>query len=221
MATNKLYFRPASAREINLNARVFGRGLFAAFFAARRALADMGNTKFALSVDETDANEFVLLARFRNGACDTVHELFGDTVFSGGAISHDCACYLARLMSAASAIPSGKDKRTLKARVFFHADGMTSAREFLATVRALNASARAENARLDSDNLYYCGALERAATKAEDNARKQNKRAKDARAEMRANSVFSAPEAAITIRSAGKSLVELMEEADMESGDFQ
>lgn len=128
----------------------FGRGLFAAFFAVRKAT--VGMKKAVIKVCDFDGAANAPVIRTKNGDCFTIHELLttdGENSAAKtarilkGTGNYARACFIARIVSHAS---SGG--------IYCPAAIAEAGRDYSKVESAQNRHNRAHNARIESDHEY-------------------------------------------------------------------
>ena len=134
----------------NLYRSCFGKGLFAAFFAVRKATADV--KKSIVKVCDFDGAMNAPVIRAKNGDCFTVHELLttdGENASSKtarilkGTGNYSRACFIARIVSHAS-----------NGGIYCPAAIAAAGRDYSKVNAAQNRNNRAHNRRIDNDAEY-------------------------------------------------------------------
>lgn len=134
----------------NLYRSTFGRGLVAAFFAARKATAGM--KKSIVKVCDFDGTINAPVIRMKNGDCFTIHELLTVEGENAGAKTarilkgtgnYARACFIARIVSRAS-----------NGGIYCPSAIAEAGREYARINAAQNRHNRAHNARIESDPDY-------------------------------------------------------------------
>ena len=128
----------------------FGKGLFSAFFAVRKATAGM--RKAIIKVCDFDGATNAPVIRAKNGDCITVHEMLTTDGENAGAKTarilkgtgnYARACFIARIVSCAS-----------HGGIYCPAAIEEAGRDYARINAAQNRHNRAHNARIDSDPEY-------------------------------------------------------------------
>lgn len=134
----------------NLYRSCFGKGIFAAFFAARKATD--GLKKAIVKVCDFDGSVNAPVIRAKNGDCFTVHEMLtmdGENASAKtarilkGTGNYARACFIARIVSRAS---SGG--------IYCPAAIAEAGKDYAKVEAAQNRHNRAHNARIESDPDY-------------------------------------------------------------------
>ena len=132
----------------NLYRSCFGKGLFSAFFAVRKATG--GLKKAVIKVCEFDGTSNAPVIRTKNGNLYTVHELMmremGDTSFARvlkGTGNYARACFIARMVSRAS-----------NGGIYCPAVIASTGKDYSDLMASQNRDNRAHNARIDSEPDY-------------------------------------------------------------------
>ena len=134
----------------NLYRSCFGRGLFSAFFAVRKATS--GLKKSIIKVCDFDGSVNAPVIRAKNGDCFTVHELLtmdGENASSKtarilkGTGNYGRACFIARLVSHAS-----------HGGIYCPAVIASTGKDYATLMSAQNRDNRKHNARIDSEPDY-------------------------------------------------------------------
>ena len=134
----------------NLYRSCFGTGIFAAFFAARKATS--GLKKAVIKVCDFDGATNAPVIRAKNGDCFTIHELLTMDGENAGAKTarilkgtgnYSRACFIARLVSRAS-----------NGGIYCPAAIAESGKDYAKINAAQNRHNRAHNARIDADPEY-------------------------------------------------------------------
>ena len=128
----------------------FGKGLVAAFFAARKATSGM--KKAVVKVCDFDGTANAPVVRLKNGNLLTVHEMLttdgGNSADKTARIlkgtgNYARACFIARIVAAAS-----------RGGIYCPSAIATAGKDYARLMAAQNRSNRAHNARIDSDPDY-------------------------------------------------------------------
>ena len=125
----------------------FGKGLFSAFFAVRKATGGM--KKSVIKVCDFDGAINAPVIRAKNGDCFTVHELLTENSADKtarilkGTGNYARACFIARIVSCAS-----------RGGIYCPAAIEEAGKEYARINAAQNRHNRAHNARIDSDPEY-------------------------------------------------------------------
>lgn len=134
----------------NLYRSCFGKGIFAAFFAARKATS--GTKKAVIKVCDFDGAVNAPVVRTKNGDCLTVHDLLatdgenaGDKTarILKGTGNYARACFIARVVSRAS-----------HGGIYCPAAIAAAGKDYAGLMAAQNRSNRAHNARIEYDPDY-------------------------------------------------------------------
>ena len=128
----------------------FGKGLFAAFFAARKATVDY--KKAVVKVCDLDGAANAPVVRAKNGTISTVHEMLATDGENGaaktarilkGTGNYARACFVARIVSRAS-----------HGGIYCPTAIAEAGKDYAKLMAAQNRSNRAHNARIESDPEY-------------------------------------------------------------------
>ena len=134
----------------NLYRSCFGKGIFAAFFAARKATAGM--KKAVIKICDFDGAVNAPVIRAKNGELSTIHELLamdGENASDKtarilkGTGNYSRACFIARMVSRAS-----------NGGIYCPAPIAEAGRDYAKVEAAQNRHNRAHNARIDADPEY-------------------------------------------------------------------
>lgn len=134
----------------NLYRSCFGKGIFAAFFAVRKATCGM--KKAVVKVCDFDGAVNAPVIRTKNGDCFTVHELLamdGENIADKttrvlkGTGNYSRACFIARIVSHAS-----------HGGIYCPAAIAEAGKDYAKVESAQNRHNRAHNARIDNDPDY-------------------------------------------------------------------
>ena len=132
----------------NLYRSCFGKGLFSAFFAVRKATG--GLKKAVIKVCDFDGTANAPVIRMKNGNLYTVHELMmremGDSSCARvlkGTGNYGRACFIARMVSRAS-----------NGGIYCPAVIASTGKDYSDLMAAQNRDNRAHNARIDSEPDY-------------------------------------------------------------------
>lgn len=135
----------------NLYRSCYGRGLVAAFFAARKATA--GLKKAVVKVCEFDGKANAPVIRTKNGNLYTIHELLMREMGDGdsaralkGTGNYGRACLIARLVASAS-----------HGGIYCPAVIASTGKDYADLMAAQNRDNRAHNARIDAEPDYRAG----------------------------------------------------------------
>ena len=134
----------------NLYRSCFGKGIFAAFFAVRKATA--GTKKAIVKVCDFDGAVNAPVIRAKNGDISTIHELLTMDGENGadktarilkGTGNYSRACFIARMVSRAS-----------NGGIYCPAAIAEAGKDYARIEAAQNRHNRAHNARIDNDPEY-------------------------------------------------------------------
>ena len=134
----------------NLYRSCFGTGIFAAFFAVRKATAGM--KKAVVKVCDFDGATNAPVIRLKNGSLSTVHEMLTADGENAGAKTarvlkgtgnYARACFIARIVACAS-----------HGGIYCPAAIAAAGKDYARLMAAQNRSNRAHNARIDADPEY-------------------------------------------------------------------
>ena len=134
----------------NLYRSCFGTGIFAAFFAVRKAAS--GTKKAVVKVCDLDGTVNAPVIRTKNGSLYTVHEMLttdGENSADKtarilkGTGNYARACFVARIVARAS-----------RGGIYCPTAIATAGKDYARLMAAQNRSSRAHNARIDSDPEY-------------------------------------------------------------------